>query len=126
MLHAIARPGKSKRDRAIHAFRVEKTSVADKFYEDEVTSSVLGPLVFLQAEDVQLIWQALLPDLAVLRGNGVADHCEVRLWDRRKIKGQPGTVEPDVRFDFFLAYRVRRKKAHGFAGGEMACSGGAY
>lgn len=100
MLHAIARPGKSKRDRAIHAFRVEKTSVADKFYEDEVTSSVLGPLVFLQAEDVQLIWQALLPDLAVLRGNGVADHCEVRLWDRRKIKGQPGTVEPDVRFDF--------------------------
>jgi hypothetical protein len=95
MLHAIAK-GKSTLYRR---YLGERDGNERKICEeDEITSTVLGPLDFLPAADVQRFWQL------VLRSAGQAkflpEHSATRVlletWPRRRVSKDGRSVEPDA------------------------------
>jgi hypothetical protein len=101
MLHATYAGGKSNRYKVYMGYRDDQTPHVHE--EDEITSTVLGPLDFLPASAVHQFWQTvfqvigqskLLPTLSPACST-------VRFWDSRMASDRGLRIEPDGRVDFF-------------------------
>lgn len=74
------------------------------FEEDEITSTIFGPLEFLPAIDVYRFWCRVLQLIghAEFLPNEVPSDIQITLWPRRSAENNGNTIEPDglVRVEF--------------------------
>ena len=100
MLHSTCSPGKSSMYKRYlgHRDGVEK----NVHEEDEITSTVIGPLDFLSPRDVFSFWHGVLASSGKCEflPKNYPSSADVRLWDSRITPPKGRRVEPDVRIDF--------------------------
>lgn len=101
MLHATYVRGKSNRYKVYQGYRDEQTPHVHE--EDEITSTILGPLDFLSPAAVHRFWRAVLAKEGVenLLPEEAPDQSSVTFWDSRRASLGGLRIEPDGRFDFF-------------------------
>jgi len=95
MLHAI---GKSK-TKFYHRYLGRRDDDERKVHEeDEITSTVLGPLDFLPAVDVYRFWREVLHSTghATFLPSVPVSDVNIDLWPRRNAKNDGNSIEPDV------------------------------
>ncbi len=95
MLHAVAQK-KSRHYRRYLGDRDHDEGNVQS--EDEITSSVLGPLSFMNAVDVHSFWLQVLfaPDRPSFLPETPPSKIDVAMWPRRDSNIDDGSVEPDV------------------------------
>jgi hypothetical protein len=94
MLHAIDK-GKTK---FYHRYLGRRDDDERKVHEeDEITSTVLGPLDFLPAMDVYRFWREVLHSTghAAFLPSAPPSDVDVALWPRGKAKNDGNSIEPD-------------------------------
>lgn len=100
MLHATCSPGKSSMYKRYLGYR---DGIEKKVHEeDEITSTVIGPLDFLPPRDVFRFWCGVLASSGKCKflPKGYPDSADVKLWHSRIVPLGGRRVEPDVRIDF--------------------------
>ena len=101
MLHVTAAQGKSNRYKAYMGYRELHSPVVHA--EDEVTSTVLGPLDFLSSKAVFTFWRTVF---SVAGYNHILpcdppNKSKVVFWDARPARQGGLRIEPDGRIDLF-------------------------
>lgn len=100
MLQASLRPGKSSHWRQYNSDH-KALDFARRHLEDELVSTILGPLHYLPAQQVYRFWRRLLqtrqPDLAW--DDNPPASCQPQFWPARS-SGKYAYIEPDLQVDF--------------------------
>jgi len=95
MLHAIA-SRKTRYHRRYHGER--DGSEAKVSEEDEITSTVLGPLEFMGVEDGFQFWQSVIKNSGTAFSLPETPPSQIRyeFWPRRQASDNSGRIEPDL------------------------------
>lgn len=101
MLHATYAAGKSNRYKVYMGYR--DTQNPHVHEEDEITSTILGPLDFLPAEAVHQFWQTvfMVAGYEALLPPEPPNRSSVMFWPTRRAREGGLRVEPDGRVDLF-------------------------
>jgi hypothetical protein len=96
MLHAIAKKGKSTLYRRYLGSRDGEERKVNE--EDEITSTIFGPLDFMPTDDVFGFWQRILESAGqgTFLPPGTPSQITMDMWPKRPNPGTNESIEPDV------------------------------
>lgn len=79
----------------LHAVMKKSSKLYERCYEDEITSTIFGPMDFMDHNSVHKFWLKFLN----LKRHSPLKSCCIELWKRKRY-GKNNSVEPDIFIEF--------------------------